>query len=341
MGKALVVGLLVVLAGTSGAFADMVSPTFSFSGAQQSFTASLTAGGSATLSGSGTYYSWVGWPISSWASATVNFNNQTVGISPNPNPISINKDPRGNGQVSFERLFTTFDNGYLNDLNITDFFGGSPQGLALNPVQLNGSVDTPLGAIPVYLTLNTSGSLSNMNWDMNANTAFMYGKTGAFPSVTYSWLAGGNGGVDARLLMSGNLNVWGIFDVDLGTLLDTGTIHQDLAGLPLLGTMNLTELAGPYPKDVQLHINTDLSGLLPITVPFTTAGAYDYNNYPGGEGGSYFKIHVNYAFDGSLSVTSAAMDLYSTIYDIIPEPVTLAVFGLGAGLLTLARRRVR
>jgi hypothetical protein len=339
MGKVFVVGLAVVLAGTAGAFADMVSPTFNFSGAQQSFTASLSAGGSATLSGSGTYYSWVGWPLSSWASATINFNNQTVGISPNPNPISINKDPMGNGQVTFERLFTTLDNGYLNDLNVTDFFGGSPQGLALNPVALNGSVNTPLGDIPVILTVNTSGSLSNMAWDMNANTGLTVRTGGAFPSVDYLWLAGGNGGVDARLTMSGSLEVWGIFTVDLGTLLDTGTIHQDLSGLPFYGNMNLTELAGPYPKDVQVHISTDLSGLLPLSVPFTTSGAYDLNTYAGGS--SYYKVHVNYAFDGSLTVSSATMDLYSTITDIIPEPVTLAVFGLGAGLLTLARRRVR
>jgi hypothetical protein len=333
-----VVSLAVVLAGTSGAMADMVSPTFSFSGAQQSFTASLSAGGSATLSGSGTYYSWVGWPINTWASATINFNNQTVGLSPNPNPININKDPMGTGQVTFERTHTTFDNGQLTSLNIQDFLGGSPQGLALNPVQLSGGVSTPLGDIPVTLTLNTSGSLSNLSY-ASTGPAWSYGRSGAFPSVTYNWLGSGNVGVDAQLVATGDLNVWGIFDVSLGTLLDTGVIHQALDGLPLYGTMNLTELAGPYPKDVQIHINTDLSGLLPISVPFTTAGAYDYNSYSGGS--NYYKVHVNYAFDGSLTVTTAAMDLYSTVVDIIPEPVTLAVFGVGAGLLTLARRRVR
>jgi hypothetical protein len=337
MGK-VIVGFAVALVAVSGAYADMVSPGFSFSGAQQSFTANLSASGSATLGGSGTYYSWVGWPISTWASVTVSFNNQSVGLNTNPSPISINKDPIGNGQVTFERLFTTLDNGYLNDLNVTDFFGGSPQGLALSPVALGGGVDTPLGEIPVTLTLNASGSLSNMAWDMNANTGMTVNKTGAFPSVTYTWLAGGNGGIDASLQVAGNLNIWGIVDVDLGTLLDTGTIHQDLAGMPFYGTINLTELAGPYPKDVQVHINTDLSGLLPITVPFTTAGAYDYSNYTGGTN-SYFNVHVSYDFAGSLTVNSAGMDLYSTIVDIIPEPVSVAVFGLGAGLLAVIRRR--
>lgn len=336
MGK-LILGLTVVLAVTSGAYADMVSPGFSFSGAQQSFTASLTAGGSATLSGSGTYYSWVGWPISSWASVTLSMNNTTVGLGTNPDIININKDPMGNGQVAFERLFTTFDNTQLLDLNVTDLFGGSPQGLALDQVALTGGVDTPLGDIPVTVRLDVTGSASNFGFDMTA-PAWTLPAGGAFPSKDFMWIGQGNASINYNLAVDAELEVWSLFTVDLGTILSTPG-NFAYAGIPLLGSMNLTELAGPYPKDVAVHISSNFNDWTPITVPFTTAGSYDYNNYTGGEGGSYFKVHFDYDFTGSLTVDNVTLDLYSTIVDIIPEPITLAVFGIGAGLLTMTRRR--
>jgi len=338
MGKVSVVGLAAVLAVTSGAFGDMVSPGFTFSGSQQSITASLTAGGSATLSGNGTYYSWVGWPISSWASVTISMNNQTIGIGTNPDTIAINKDPMGNGQVAFERLFTTLDNGQLLDLNATDMFGGSPQALALDRVTLTGTVNTVLGDIPVEARLDATGSLSNFGFDMTA-PAWTFPNGGAFPSKDYMWIGSGNASIDYNLAIDAELEVWGIFTVDLGTILSTGG-NVGYNGIPLLGAMNLTELAGPYPKDVAVHISSNFDNWTPITVPFSTAGAFDYNNYSGGTN-AYYVVHIGYDFTGSLTVDNVTLDIYSTIADIIPEPVTLAVFGLGAGLVTLARRRVR
>jgi hypothetical protein len=338
MGKALVVGLAAVLVVASGVSADMVTPTFSFSGGQQSITASLSASGSATLSGSGTYYSWVGWPVSSWASVSINMNNQTVNLGTNPSVIGVNKDPMGNGQVAFGNGIApnkALSSASLMDLNVTDFFGGSPQGLALNPVSLDGEI-SGIG-IPVTMTLNTSGSLSNFSFDMTSNPAFTYKKSGALPSITYGWVGSGDASVNYNLAITGNLDVAGIFSVDLGQLINyTGNFAT---AAPLLGDMVLTELGGPYPRDVEVHISSNFQDWTPVTVPFTTSGVVDFNNYGGGEGGSYYKVHVDYAFNGSLNVDGVTLDLYSTIADIVPEPITLAVMGVGAGLLTLARRR--
>ncbi len=335
MGK-LILSLAVVLVVSGGAMGDMVSPTFNFSGSQQSITATLTASGSATLSGYGTYYSWVGWPVSSWASVTISMNNQTVGLGTNPNPINIDKDPMGNGQVSFERLFTTLDNGQLVDLNATDLFGGSPQNVALNRISLDGGVNTPLGDIPVTFNLDAAGSLSNFSFDMTTNPVFTMKTGGAFPSVQYTWIGGGNAGVNYDIGVTGEIKIWDLITVPLGTLVSLND-RFDYAGIPLLGTMTLTELAGPYPKDVEVHIASNFDQFTPVTVPFTTSGAID-QMIPNGSN-SYFTVHADYAFNGSLTVDNVTLDIYSTITDIIPEPVTVAVFGVGAALFTMARRR--
>lgn len=330
MGK-VTLGLTVVLAVMSGAYADMVSPTFNFSGSQQSFTASLSASGSATLSGSGTYYSWVGWPVSSWASVTLSMNNQTVPLGTNPDTIAINKDPMGNGQVSFDRLLLT--GAQLQDLNVTDLFGGSPQGLALDRVTLTGDVS---GLVNVEVRLDVTGSASNFGFDMTA-PAWTLPSGGSHPSLNYMWIGSGNAGLNYNLAVHGELEVLGIFTVDLGTLVSLADSFS-YAGIPLLGSMNLTELAGPYPKDVQVHITSNFDDWTPITVPFTTAGSYDYSSYNGTHD-SYYNVHFNYDFAGSLTVDNVTLDIYSTIQDIVPEPISLAVFGIGAGLLTVIRRR--
>jgi hypothetical protein len=330
MGK-VILGLTVALAFVSGAYADMVSPGFSFSGSQQSLTATLTASGSATLGGSGTYYSWVGWPVSTWASVSISMNNQTVGIGTNPDTIAIDKDPMGNATVAFERL--TLSNGQLVDLNVTDLFGGSPQGVALDQVALDGEV---IGLVPVQVRLDVTGSASNFSFDMTA-PAWTLPQGGAHPSLDYLWIGSGNANIDYNLAVDGELEVAGIFTVDLGTLTNLSG-STGYTGIPLIGSMNLTELAGPYPKDVAVHISSNFNDWTPITVPFTTAGAYDYNNYSG-EGGTYYKVHFDYDFTGSLTVDNVTLDIYSTLNDIVPEPISLAVFGIGAGLLTVIRRR--
>jgi hypothetical protein len=318
----------------------MVSPTFNFSGAQQSITASLTASGSATISGSGTYYSWVGWPINTWASVTLSLNSQTVGIGTNPDTININKNPMGNGQVGFERL--TLANGQLLDLNATDLFGGSAQDLALDRITVTGDVELLGLPVGVEIRLDTAGTLSNFNFDMTA-PAWTLPQGGTFPTKDYMWIGAGNAGIDYNLALNGEMEVLGFLTIPLGQLFGTsGHVNfQDLLGgpVPLLGTMSLTELAGPYPKDVQVHINSNFDQFTPVTVPFTTAGNYSYDGYSGGD--SYYKLNLNYDFAGSLSVDNVSIDLYSTIADIVPEPITLAVFGLGAGLLSMTCRRSR
>ena len=336
MGKVVTIGLAVVLSVTAGAYADMVSPGVGFSASGDSLTASLTASGSATVGGSGTYYSWVGWPASTWASVTISFNNQTVGIGTNPDTINVSKDPTGTGQVSFERLFTTLDNGSLGALDV-DLLGGSPQNLALDRVTLTGDA---AGLIDVEVRLDATGQITQL--DFLKTGGITTGPNGQFyvPPIgqaTYNGLWIGNATAGYNIAVDGELEVMGLFTIDLGELVSLSG-SETLPGIPLPGQMTLTELGteGVWPKDVAVHIATGLDQA--IDVPFTTAGSEAINTY-GGSKNPYYKVNFNYDFDGLLTVDNVGVDLYDTIQDIVPEPMTLAVFGLGGALLALTRRR--
>jgi len=336
MGKVVSIGLAVVLSVTAGAYADMVSPGIGFSAGGDSLTASLTASGSATVGGSGTYYSWVGWPFSTWAQVTISFNNQTVGIGTNPDTINVAKDPTGTGQVSFERLFTTLDNGNLDALDV-DLLGGSPQNLALDQVKLTGDVS---GLVDVEVRLDATGQITQL--DFLKTGGITTGANGQFyvPPVaqaTYNGLWVGNATAGYSLAVDGELEVMGLFTIDLGELVSlSGT--ESLTGIPLPGQMTLTELGteGVWPKDVAVHLSAGIDEA--IDVPFTTAGSESISTY-GGNKNPYYKVNFNYDFDGQLTVDNVGVDLYDTIQDIVPEPMTLAVFGLGGALFALTRRR--
>ena len=330
MGKVLVAGLALVLCFTTSASADMVSPGVNFGAAGDSFTADLTASGSATVGGSGTYYSWLGWPASSWASVTISFNNQTVGLGTNPDTINVAKDPTGTGQVSFERLFTTFDGRTLDTLDI-DLLGGTSQGLALDQVKLTGDAG---GLVDVELRLDTTGSVTNL--DFTATTLQTFGTNGQHPISVSTVLGVGDADATISAAIDAEIEIMGLFTIDLGNVL---SINESITEqIPYLATMTLTELGttGVYPKDVSLHLATSFDEA--INVPFTTAGANAVNTY-GGNKNPYYKMNVSYDFDGQLTVDNVGINLYDTITGIIPEPMTLAVFGLGGGLLALARRR--
>jgi hypothetical protein len=336
MGKvSLAIVLMATFAGV--AYADMVSPGLNFNAAGDSVTANLTASGSATIGGSGTYYSWVGWPVSTWASVTISIGTQTVGLGTNPDTININKDPSGTGQVSFERLFTTLDNAGLDALNV-DLTGGSPQSLALDRIEVDGEV---IGLIPVTIGLDASGSLGPLNYDMSYATTL--GGNGQFyvsplKQASYYVIPVGNASAGYSASIDADIDVGGLFTIDLGEIASlSGT--ESLGDVPLIVNMVLKELGpddGVYPKDVSFDMSIAFDES--ISVPFTTAGTESISTYAGNKN-EYYKINFNYDFDGNLDVSNISLALHDTIENIIPEPMTVAVLGIGGALLSLSRRR--
>ena len=338
MGTVFVVGLAALLGVTAGAYADITQFGLDFNPAGDSATASLTASGSASVGGTGTYYSWVGWPISTWASVTVSFNDQTVGIGTDPDTINVNKDPTGSGLVSFQDEFihpsgpVPLDDGHLDDLDVA-LLGGSAQGLALDQVKLTGDVG---GLVGVEVRLDTSGQISQLDYDMTGGVTL--GADGQYlvppmGQATYTVIPVGDVAASYSASIQGEIEVLGIFTIDLGEVAAlSGT--ENLVGLPLPGSMTLTETDG----DVAVHIHSGFEAAL--EVPFATAGAESIDTYSGTKN-PYYKMNFNYDFDGNLVVSNLAVDLYDTLYSAVPEPVTIAVFWLGGVLLGLTRRRAR
>jgi len=344
MGRLSVV-MLVVLASTTGVLGDLVTASGT-AGGITSGSASLSLSGSATLSGSGTYYSWVGWPTSAFQAVPLTFGNATPGFGSGPTGIGSN--PTGSLTASLDPTdapsydaLTRLEHGSLNDLNV-NIKDGASYGLGtFGGWSITGSG----GGGSVTLTLGTFGmALSALDFDMTGGaTGGLTGYSSNPPAnqmvqATYSISPYGNlsaslGSTSAAV----SATFAGVGTVSIGSLAFGGGSNSTTEALT--GSMVMTELAGPYPRDAQIHVVADTTA--GVSIAFGASGpTYNYNNYSGGTA-PYYMVSLNYGVSGTATANSAHMDIYTTLSDVIPEPMTLVVFGLGGAMLTLARRRSR
>lgn len=344
MGRFAVAGL-VVLASTAGVFADLVTASGSASG---SGSASIAMSGNATLSGSGTYYSWIGWPTSAWQGVTLNFGNATPGFATGPTGVGSN--PTGSLTAALDPTdapmwdaFTRLEHGSLNALNV-DIKDGASYGLGSAGNWAIGAYRADNGQQLMTLDLSAfSLGFTSVGFNMTG------GPTGTLTSYS------SNPPADQMVVAGYSVAPYGSLSATLGTTSLTTSLWNATYGWSTLGSygigggsaatneslsgsMTATELAGPYPRDVQIHVVADTTA--GVSVGFGNSGSWYFNNYSGGTS-PYYVVNVSTGVSGTAAVNAAHIDIYSTLQDVIPEPMTLVVFGLGGAMLTLARRRSR
>jgi hypothetical protein len=338
MGKVFV---CVVLAVTAGAYGDLVTGSANFGGATNA-SATFSVSGSSNLSGSGTWYQWVGWPTNNWSSGPISFGNTAPGFSGAPtlgsNPtgsLTVALDPTDNPSID---AFTRLEHGSLNGLSVNIKDGaayslGNYDGATIYGTGGGHTVQLTLNATPLSmsaLSFNMTGGPTGTLTGYSSNPAAFQMVQATYSVAPYGTLAATLGATALTGAMYFDGSGVGINQAMGG---GSNSLAQTLTG----GVMVETELAGPYPRSVAVHISGNAAS--PVSVSFGTSGSYYYNNYSGGTN-PYYIVSLNWGQSGSVS-TTASMDLYGTILNIIPEPVTLAVFGLGAALFTLNRRRTR
>ncbi len=347
MGKFLVC-VCVVLVAATGAYADLVTKSMNFSDTTQGASANIGLSGSATLSGSGTYYSWAGWPTNAWQGVNISFANQTLGLSMT-NPGTRASDPDGNGSVTFDMddlhpgdTLSRLQAGKLNDLNV-DIKDGASWTFGLSDLAISGTFNSQTVWFSLY---SGSGSINSLAFDMTGSpTGTMTSYTKVPPlsnpgdpnsgmvQAWYSIAPSGNLSASYSSTYHGKVNLPGIGDAYLGSFAPSGSANT---GMTLSnGTMKLLELAGPYARDVAVDIHADAGS---VSMGFSSSGSWGYNNYSGGTN-PYYVISLGYNVGGNVTTGTTHMDLYDTIIDVIPEPTTIAVLGLGGVLFSMARKR--
>ncbi len=335
---------VAVLSMVGGLHADLVNTTVHFNAGGDSFSASLNVSGTATLNASGTYYTWAGWPVSSWISAGLTFNNGGRQLGTDPDTVVIQKDPTGNGNLDFERLFTTLDDAHLNQLT-ADLMGGSTKSFGLDQLVL-----TEDGFNFLELRLDTAAAITELTLsasDFDEQQIWSYDMPDPCdpfggPLGKAEYLIGSTGDMSAGFEMdiSGGMYIYGVEVWDMGNLAHLSDTIVTSGGIG--GLLRLQEVNEPYPKDVEFTLGgsaeNPLTGeTLTVSMPFS-AGGHESNTVWYGSN-AYYKINLDWSYDGEVTLGDISYDLYDTIEDIIPEPATVSVLALGGVCMALVRRR--
>ncbi len=322
--------------------ADMTTQSLSFGNTGDSFSTNMTLSGAQRTYGSGTYYQWVGWPVSNWASVNITWESGYQDLSfedpctyyPDPDTLTVTADPTGNGQVSFERLFTTFDDGRLDTLD-ADLLGTQTQEFSTSWIW----AETNVGWLSLLVWAD--GELTELGFEADDEQMLTVGPNGQYhlpPEGEATYAAGGLGTVtlshDTTLCIGINI---GGFDWDPDYTIDLSGTQSQEAGLG--GAMTLYEIGedGQYPKDAGFDLGIDLDGS--IDLPFSTSGSIHREEWLSSE--QYYVININYEVDGSIRFDDVSFELHDTLEGVIPEPTTAAVFGLVGAMAALARRQRR
>ncbi len=315
MFRVLVLGLTVVVLASSGAMAGMiydVPVTFDPNISTASVNLGVYAGGSVSYSIQG--YTWDVWHFVP--------NGDPIAGSWNPHAdwgthqqIS---NPGGNAKLEFD--VPTLANDKIEDLYV-DIKGNADWTV---DESWSGSLAIIPGVFEIGLDLSGSAGIDALYWQMTGGQP----ANGVInPDGSIGGSLGGSIGADFKVKLGALpwMSVWNpSFGLDLPIDLDA----------QLTGSLSLTNLN----PDVGVNINASLPSWSPAS--FSEGDSWNASTYiapiiP------YYTINVSWGIGAGVEIETPRVNLNGTIENIIPEPISLAVFGLGGGMLTLLRRRSR
>jgi len=317
MGRVFAVGLTVVSLASSGAMAGMiydVPVTFDPSVSSASLNLGVYAGGSVSYSVQG--YAW------NWVQGKFVPNGDPIAGSWNPHAdwgthrqIS---NPGGNAKLEFD--VPTLANDKLEDLYV-DIKGNADWSVNES---WSGSLAVIPGVFEIGFDLSGSAGIDALYWQMTPGQP----ANGIIdPDGSVGGLLSGSIGANFKVKLGALpwMSVWNpSYSLDLPIGIDA----------QLTGALNLTDLN----PDVGVNVNASLPSWSPAS--FSEGNSWSGSTYiapfvP------YYTINVSWGIGAGVEIETPRVELNGPIENIIPEPISLAVFGLGGGMLTLLRRRSR
>ncbi len=247
-------------------------------------------------------------------------------------PIDLNWDyatqvsnPGGTANISFDA--PSLESGRLNSLDI-DLKGTADWSVSMPTFEYS---TTLFGVVPFSFSLDAMASIDSLTWTMmDAPNGSQVAGTSS-PLVSYDIDPSGevNGTVTGSLTPS--LSIM-FLPFDLG---GPYSLSQDFSlDQTLTGTMSLEDLDGE-----DLGVNVD-AALPDWSIPaIDEDGDVSFSTYTGIPMVPYYNVTLGYEIEAGAFVQTPHVDLNGVVADVVPEPVTVALLGIG-GLFGVTRRRI-
>ena len=312
-----------------------------------SFTARVTASGSATVSGNGSIN--LGTVFgASLGTQGFNLPQQTVPINLSGGVVNVSTNPTGNIVTSFVNNPAIIAASDIQSGNI-NLLGGSS--VPINFDHVNVSIQTSIIGIPISLGLglDVSAALTALNYHSSASS--ITPDPNGFPedwSNPGPYILPGTFDLGGNIQATGSTSILGI-GVSLGQLLNQSISQNGIdvfggnfGGLP--GVVTLGAIPTGTPGVDNLAANYTFPNL-GISIPQTInqASSVDIPGQDKGSLGSLHSAHLNYSVNLTLTLSDISYNLNGGVAGaVVPEASTLLMSGVASlGMLGMGIRSIR